>query len=299
MLREVVRRILALLNPKRRLARWPLKWALFLIALGVALFPNPVQLARSARHWSHLETLPDPNNPAVMEWAAAVRADAGDEATDAELIDDVEQYVLTIIPYGWDWDVWGNADYLPTVDEIAAMHPMREDCDGRALVAASILQRLGIDARLVTDLKHVWVWTPKKETMSPGGPKVVSSDEKGTHVNLAALSTLPRTLAFSVAVFPAWRELPLLLLIWLLLLGRRQAWVAAAGGLLALLLSWGLFKGLCGDPWSTSAGPVWGCWAGWALLAVGLVATIAAARMGRRRESAAETATPASLTAAS
>ena len=48
------------------------------------------------------------------------------------LVRGVEKFVYGHVPYAWDWDTWGVADYLPSVAEVRRMG--REDCDGRAVV---------------------------------------------------------------------------------------------------------------------------------------------------------------------
>jgi len=108
---------------------------------------------------------------------------------------------------------WGGMDSIPTVAEVAAKG--REDCDGRAVVAASILKRLGYDATLACDLKHVWVVARDPRTgaggelMSPGkGEKSLVSTDTGTRfsLTLGLVRNLGRGMAFGMAVFPLLRE---------------------------------------------------------------------------------------------
>ncbi len=122
------------------------------------------------------------------------------------------------VPYEWDWNTWGMADYLPTVEEVVRMG--REDCDGRAVVAASLLKNLGYEASIVTDFAHVWVVTPYGETMGPGKTKTVEVTEKGMKFNARGLTQIPQILSYGIAVFPLERELVLVAVAWLLLLGR-------------------------------------------------------------------------------
>jgi hypothetical protein len=262
-----------MLNPPRRLVRWPMKLALFVLVLGVVSFPNPARLVRNVDHWSRLNDLPRADEPALQPWVDEFREGMRDGQTHEKTLADVQAFVFARVPYEWDWNTWGNADYLPSLAEILAMDPVREDCDGRAVVAASLLRKLGYDARLVTDMKHVWVWTPEGETMGPGGKKFVESDERGTRFNWAALVNTPAHAAFAVAVFPWMREFMVVLAAWVLLLACRPRWGAAVSGLMLLSAGWAAFRLLCADPWARSSLPLVGAWAGWMLIVVGIVRT--------------------------
>ena len=245
----MLRPLRRILNPARRRARWSLKLALLLLLLGLVLYPNPVLLVRNIQHWSRLDQLPDPHDPALDDLAAALEPQLAGVTSDRQALAIVEAYVITRLPYAWDWETWGVADYVPTVAE--AIDKGREDCDGQAVVAAALLRRHGYEAHLVTDGTHVWVWTPSGETMSPmrtaSGRSVVSADEDGSHFDLLAiidpralLIDWPVSLAYGIHVFPLWRELVLVAGLWLCLLGvepRRRREVAGGGGLvLALVL---------------------------------------------------------------
>ncbi len=66
-----------------------------------------------------------------------------------------EAYVYRLLPYRDDYLNWLTADYWPTVLE--ALGKGSEDCDGRAIVACSILQGMGYQAYVVVGLDHLWV----------------------------------------------------------------------------------------------------------------------------------------------
>jgi hypothetical protein len=148
----------------------------------------------------------------------------------------VESYVYRKIPYKWDWETWGMADYLPTVTEAIEMG--YEDCDGRAVVAASILTHFGYDAKIVTDFTHVWVKTEHGEAMGPGKKKAVVATETGLEVRMDALAQLPRALAYGIAVFPWERELILILVAWLLMLRCNGGAYCNGVALGSLLIGW-------------------------------------------------------------
>ncbi len=226
------------MNRLRWYFRWPIKWTIFGIAYVIVCFPYPNLVIRHIRHWSNPNALIEPDCPALQPMARELRAQLPSNLSAAETLSQVESFVYDHVPYDWDWNTWGMADYLPTVEEVVRMG--REDCDGRAVVAASLLKNLGFDARIVTDFAHVWVTTPEGETMGPGETKTVEVTEKGMKFNARGLLQIPQILSYGIAVFPLPRELILLGVLWLLLLGRAGplrmcvSLAFLAGGLLLL-----------------------------------------------------------------
>jgi hypothetical protein len=119
----------------------------------------------------------------------------------------------------------------------------KEDCDGRAVVAASILRRMGYEAWLVSDFLHCWVQTPTGETMSPGtGQKTLIGGRRAdrpTTLQLSGLaSNLGRGLAYGVAVFPLERESIILAALLLLTTHPRISRARWITGAALLLLAW-------------------------------------------------------------
>lgn len=236
------------LHRRPRWALWPLKTGAFVLVLLLVLFPRvwliPAWLARL----SNLNTVIDPRHPAVNELAARVADAAGPNAPLNDVAVAVETLVRQRVPYAFDWETWGVMDYLPTVAEVFAHG--REDCDGQAVVAASVLRRLGFEAWLVSDLLHTWVvardTTPEPpltiQLMSPGrGDQTLTGGAEGTRARFstATLANVGRALSFGVAVFPAERELVIVAALWLILMQPRSpGWRRLAGGavLLAALL---------------------------------------------------------------
>ncbi|MBX3394635.1 MAG: hypothetical protein KF841_04655 [Phycisphaerae bacterium] len=208
----------------------------------------------------------------------------------------VENLVYREVRYQWDWEVWGVADYMPTVAEMfeqARKAPdgvLREDCDGRAVMAASLMRRLGYKSELVTDLKHVWVMTPQGEFMGPGGRKAVRSTPEGNRTDLGtALLNIPIAMSFGVMVFPLSRELILVATALLLLLHRRMSWRAAAIG--GLLLFQGLFfmrfRYIIPSE-SAEAESSLPSWIGFGHILGGLIFLLRASCIARRRATAAQ-----------
>lgn len=253
----------ALVDRPRR-TRWflriPLKWALFLIVVFFVLFPNPAQFVRHVRHISDYNAMIDPDAPQLAAWETEIRealrkkaararktrkkhtaaappmaadttpssqpgaSDWNDALSPIHVQRAVQRFVYKKVKYDWDWNVWGSADYMPTVAEMFnnAKHDpkgiIHEDCDGRAVMAASLMRRLGYQSSIVTDLRHVWVVTPQGEWMGPGRGKTMKSTKKGNKLNVAGtISNVPVSLSYGIAVFPFWREVIIALTAWLLL----------------------------------------------------------------------------------
>ncbi len=208
------------------IVRWPTKVALFLLVVALVLYPKvwlvPVWVGRLTDMGSVLDPRHEGLAPLEREARAALDQQTAGQQVDKDkaVLSVVQEVVCKHVPYAWDWDTWGVFDYLPTVAEVFAKG--REDCDGRAVVAASLLQRMGYDAWLVCDLKHVWVRTPDGDTMGPGdgeatlsapSPDGVTPPRTKLRVNLATLANIGRGLTFGIGVFPLVR----LLIIWLAL----------------------------------------------------------------------------------
>ncbi len=205
-------------NDWRWYLRLPVKWAVFGLALLAVCFPYPGVLLRHIEHWRDPNALIEPDAAALAPLVEELQTKLTDDLDAPEVLKRVERFVYEKIPYDWDWNTWGTADYMPTVTEAIEMG--REDCDGRAVVAASLLRNLGFEVQIVTDFAHVWVKTDKGETMGPGKQKAVVAETGGPKLQLGALAELPRAMAYGVAAFPLGRELVLIAVLWFLLLGR-------------------------------------------------------------------------------
>jgi TM2 domain-containing membrane protein YozV len=134
------------------LTRTFLKYFPLLVCLWVllVLYPNPWRLAIGVKRILDPQTDP-----------AAVASLAQDMPSDPTLIEDE---VLKLIPYSYDWQTYGMPWYCPSVQE--ALQKGKGDCKARALVLASILQAKGIPNRIVWSLDHVWVDYPGKQNSS-------------------------------------------------------------------------------------------------------------------------------------
>ncbi len=213
--------------------RIPLKLALFVCVLVLTLFPKPWLIFTLAERARDFNALIDPSHVGLEPFVAEVRAAAAEPNAPPETAL-VQKVVLQRVPYSFDWETWGVAEYLPTVDDV--LRAGREDCDGRAIVAASVLRRMGYDATLVTDLLHMWVVTPQGELMNPtSAQKTLVGGSAGTEFQLtpAAVRNFARGFAFGVAVFPLGRELILAAALCLLTMHPRSSgWRRVSGCLL-------------------------------------------------------------------
>ncbi len=259
----------------RALPRRICKLAIFIVFVLLVLYPRPDRLVISIARLCDLNSTLDPRAAELDPLEFRVRAVLTPGATAQDTLAAVQHVVYEALPYAWDWDTWGVMEYLPSVRE--ALRTGREDCDGRAVVAASLLRRLGHDAILVSDFLHVWVQTPEGETMSPrAGPKTLRGGESGTQIGAGALQNLARGTAFGVAVFPATRvALILAALILLTLRPGLPAWRGGCGAALliaALLLLRATGEGVAHDTarvaWiGVGAGTMSAC-VGWLILAL-------------------------------
>jgi len=220
--------------------RLPLKSIIIVVATLVILFPRPDLMGREIARLRNPNLAIDPAHPGLAPLEQAVKSRLAGCADNVEVALAVEQVVFEALPYAWDWDTWWVMDYIPSVDE--ALRQGGEDCDGRAVVAASLLRRMGIPAELRSDLAHVWVFTPAVEVMGASSSRpAIEVTPQGvrirSHRELARQAV--SGLAFGVSVFPLVRELLLTAITLLVLLNPRvRAWraVVAAGVMIAGLM---------------------------------------------------------------
>jgi len=191
------------LETQRPLKRAGLKLALLAVFVLFALYPNPVLLVRQVGHLLDMESLIQPNLPAMPEINRDIDQLLATNVVPLTELKAVERFVLRRISYQYDWHGWWNLDYWPTAAEV--WERQREDCDGRAVLAVSILRARGHqDARLVANLQHVWVAVGTNELMGPMADKNFRREGGKTIVTFPALKTLLDSLAMTCK-FPAWR----------------------------------------------------------------------------------------------
>lgn len=196
------------LAAQRPLKRAGLKLALLAVVMLFALYPNPVLLGRQVGRLLDTESLIQPDLPAMPEINRGIDQLLATNTPALTEFKAVERYVYRRIPYQYDWHGWWNLDYWPTAAEV--WERQREDCDGRAVLAVSILRARGhTDARLVANLQHVWVAVGTNELMGPMTDKNFRREGGKTIITFPALKTLLDSLAMTCK-FPAWRVMLML-----------------------------------------------------------------------------------------
>jgi len=231
--------------------RWPLKLVIIATTVFFVMNPYPQLFVRHARRWLDLNALVQPDEPLLQSWIDELRPRLEDIAPGPKALQIVESYVYEKVPYAWDWDTWGLADYFPTVAEV--IQAGKEDCDGRAIVSASLLRSLGYKAELVADTVHMWVKTDRGETMSPGREGTfIEARSDGVSIRWPQLWQFPKSLAYGIAVFPLMRELFVVFVVWLLTMrGGVNKWTALVG-LLMLLVGLMSIRVTSGNSWEHS-----------------------------------------------
>lgn len=114
-----------------------------LIGLWVllVLYPNPLNIPVSI----HRVFSPDINPAAVDSLLMGLPSDPVD----------IEQEILRRIPYKYDWQLHGMPWYFPRTAKI--VEKGEGDCKARAVVLASVFERLGVPYRINSSFVHVWV----------------------------------------------------------------------------------------------------------------------------------------------
>ena len=203
------------------LARLGFFWRLSiksLILIGTTvgvLFPNPVLLIKQLLVYRHTESLIQTDFDGLERINQELDALVPAHATQEQEFQAVQRYVYDHIPYAYDWDNWLNADYWPTAAEV--WERKQEDCDGRAVLATSILRSRGFtSARLSGNIRHIWVTVGADALMGPEPEQTIRREGGKRRIVLPSPELLLGSLAISVADFPTIRNLLLLFTVLLL-----------------------------------------------------------------------------------
>ena len=192
--------------------------AFFSLVAALVFFPRIDLAWKQARHLRDWDGLIDPDLPAMPAINAEIDGRLPAGVTAAQELAAVQKFVYERIPYCFDWFNWGNVDYWPTAAEV--WERKREDCDGRAVLAASILRARGFStARLAGSLSHVWVAIDANDPraaatrttglMGPQKSETFSRRNGRVAVSRPEWESLqPALMDFSR--FPAWRAAVLL-----------------------------------------------------------------------------------------
>ncbi len=167
------------------------------------------------QHFTNFESMIDPEISGMDEINKTIDSMLPEGYTNEVEFKTVEKFVYKNIPYEYDWNTWMNIDYWPTAQEV--WDAKKEDCDGRAVLAASILRARGYkNACLTGNFQHIWVEVDGFEIMDPMKEKSFTAtktdDETSTtSITIPSYSENLRLLAMHIQIFPVFRNLLLIL----------------------------------------------------------------------------------------
>jgi hypothetical protein len=129
-------------------------WKIVLIMVAILSFwtfivcyPNPFVFISSLIRYARF-----PVDPSVIE---LIEVEVPDEPAK------IDNLVMELVKYEYDWKNYGVPDYLSTARE--AVIRCRGDCEDRAIVLASLLAAKNISYNLKASLTHFWVDYPSKK----------------------------------------------------------------------------------------------------------------------------------------
>jgi hypothetical protein len=142
--------------------RWLCKGLAFAAFALLVLNPNLKRAFLQLQHTLRPEALIQTQFSGLPEINAQIdRLVAADQGrhSEARL---VARFVLKKIRYVTDYENWSNVEYWPTAEEV--WQERQEDCDGRAILASSLLRARGFrSAHLVVGLDHMWIKVNENE----------------------------------------------------------------------------------------------------------------------------------------
>lgn len=181
----------------------------------IVLYPHPVLFFEQLRHYWNAEALIQPDFPGMAGINREIDAALPLHASKDEEFQAIQRYVYEHIRYEYDWRNWGNLDYWPSAAQV--WQRQREDCDGQAILAVSILRSRGFaTAKLVGNFRHIWVAVERQELMEPDTEQTFTQEGGKTIVALPSREMIFNSIAFYVAAFPAMRNLSIYLTLLLL-----------------------------------------------------------------------------------
>jgi hypothetical protein len=158
---------------RTKVKRGLLKSVLFAALIAVVLNPDLKRGILQLKHTLHPESLIQTDFPGLRsinpQIDRLIAADGGSHS-EARL---VARFVVNKIKYVTDYENWSNVEYWPTAQE--AWRKRQEDCDGRAILATSILRARGYhSARMVIGLDHMWIKVNENEKNPSKPPHLVA-----------------------------------------------------------------------------------------------------------------------------
>ena len=175
-----------------------------LIALWVllVLYPNPFNILVSVHRVFNLDIDPVAVEP-LLDGLPAAPAD-------------IEREILLRIPYRYDWELHGMPWYFPRTDKVVERR--EGDCKARAVVLASVFERLDIPYRINSSFVHVWVeYEDKTETVFENPRARFYQQDPETGRRWFQLPEIDWKLWFDSTVEGLWTVMPVLRKVLLLL----------------------------------------------------------------------------------
>jgi hypothetical protein len=186
-----------------------LKFIIFCSILLAILFPNPMLLVKQLDHYVKIDSLIQTDFKALETINRQIDALLPPHTSLQREFLAIQRYVYKQIRYEYDWENWGNIDFWPTAEQV--WKRKREDCDGRAILAASILRSRGFEtATIVGNMRHIWIHVDQFELMGPDREQNISRKDGKTIVTLPSFNLMIDAFALYIADFPTIRNLLLL-----------------------------------------------------------------------------------------
>ncbi len=186
------------------------KLATFFTVLMCVLYPNPILLVKQINRYLDMESLIQTDFAAIETINREIDAELPADASPKNEFLAIQRYVYKHIRYAYDWENWGNFDFWPSAEQV--WDRKREDCDGQAILAVSILRARGFKtATLVANIRHMWVNVDQQELMGPDKEQNIKREGGKTVITLPSFDLIFGGVALYVADFPAIRNLILIL----------------------------------------------------------------------------------------
>lgn len=221
-----------------------MKWIIFIVVVVGVLFPNPFIFVEQIQNMLDMERLIQPDFKGIDDINREIDQLLDGETTRGEEFRLIQRYVYRHIPYSYDWHQWGVVDYWPVAEKV--WESRTEDCDGRAVLAVSILRSRGFEsAHLVASLRHMWVAVDDVELMGPDSEKSIKKEDGRTVISLPSITMFLKGYAFKLGEFPATRSAVILLTLLVLLYHPCRNLTGLLGTMLVglsgfiMLLEWG------------------------------------------------------------
>jgi hypothetical protein len=199
----------------RLLWRAIIKCVILGCVLFVVLYPNPVLFVKQIQNFLDMEALIQTDFNEIDVINREIDAALSSDATWEHEFNIIQRYVYQHIRYEYDWENWGNIDFWPTAGQV--WERKKEDCDGRAVLAVSILRSRGFEsAKLVGNIRHIWVDVDQQELMGPDKEQTIRSEGGKTTITLPSRNLILNAAALHIANFPGIRNLIMFLTLLLL-----------------------------------------------------------------------------------